>query len=123
MQLRLFFPLFAMVQIISDVSSAHKQEIIKLRQFGIKHISPNFHGKSFKKYPYKITVTFYCFADADMVSMLIHSAYILKMIGWNSLQSVDYRVVPQFDIRTKKVQSREMEGCEIVIEKLRKEQQ
>ena len=118
MQLRLFFPLFAMIQIISDVSTAHKQEINKLRQFGIKHISPYFHGKTLKKYPYKITITFYCSADADMVSMLIHSAYILKMIGWNSLQSVDYRVIPQFDIRTKKVQDREHEGCEILIEKI-----
>lgn len=118
MQLRIFFPLFAITQIVSDMPTAHKQEIQKLKQFGSEHIYPAFHGKDYKKYPYKITITFFCFSDADMVSMLIQSAYILKIIGWSSLQSVDYRVVSQFHVKTKKVIKKELEGCEIIIERL-----
>lgn len=119
MQLRLFFPLFPITQIIGGVDSAYKKEIAKLRGWGLEYITPNIKAKKYNNYPYKITIIFRIFDDFDMISMMILSSYIMRLLGQHCFQSVDYRVIPHAVIKTKPVQTRNGEGCEIIIEKLR----
>jgi hypothetical protein len=120
MQLRLFFPLFPITQIIGGVDSAYKKEISKLRNWGINYITPHLQNKKYYNYPYKITIIFYIYGDFDMVSMLTLSAYTTRLLGQHCFQSSDYRVIPQLTIKSKHVLTRESEGCEIIIERLRK---
>lgn len=119
MDLRLFFPLWSMTSIIGEVSSAGKQELNKLKKFGTNYILPYIHAKHYTKFPFKINIVFFIYSDIEITSLLILSSYIMNLLGCYSLQSDDYRVVPEFNMTTKKVVSKEAEGCRITIEPLR----
>ena len=122
MQLRLFFPLWSMATLIGEIASAHRQEVNKLRKFGNSYLVPYIHSRKFTKYPFKLTITFYIFSDIDTTSLIILSSYILNELKIYSLQSADYRVVSSFELKTTKISNKKNEGCEIVLESLRKEQ-
>lgn len=116
MQLRLFFPLWSMTTLLGEVSSAHKQESCKLKTFGINYLFHYIHSKSYKKYPFKIIIKFFIFSDIETSSLLLLSAYITNKLGVYTLQSDDYRVIPTFELQTKKITNKDKEGCEIIIE-------
>lgn len=54
-----------------------------------------------------------------MISTLTMSNYILHLFeSLTTLQSTDFRVLPQLHIAIRKVVAKDKEGCEIKIEKL-----
>lgn len=117
MQLRLFFPLWSMSTLIGEVSSAYRQEINKLRKWGIDYLLPYLANKKYKSYPFKIIVKFYVFSDIEITSLLLLSAYIVNCLGHYTFQSADYRVIPQVITTSKRVKNKDSEGCEIIIER------
>ena len=120
MQLRLFFPLFQATQLVCGVATSYAKEIHKLRQFGIKYLTPYLRRTTLKKYPFKITITFYSNSSQDGISNLTITAFILHLFESNGvLQSTDYRVIPEIDIKMKHTPSKNHEGCEILIEKFK----
>lgn len=117
--IRLFFPLFTSRQLVSGANSAYRQEINKLRKFGINHVDPYLPKIKLLKYPYKFSIIFYIYEndDYDMVSCLTIANYILNEFEeYAAIQSTDYRVVPKIEIQVKKVVSKLGEGCEFWFE-------
>lgn len=119
MQLRLFFPLWSMKTILGEESSAHTKETSKLRRWAVGCLLPNIINKRFIKYPFRITITFNVFFDIEMVSLMLLASQIIYDLGTHCLQSPDYRVISNIEVKTKKVCDKSGEGCEIVIESLR----
>lgn len=119
MQLRLFFPLWSMTTIIGEVPSAYKQEKDKLNQWGSNYLLPYLASKKYKKYPFKIIVKYFVYSDIEMTSLMLLTSYIVKALGHYSFQSADYRVVPQVIVSSKKILSKDKEGCEITIEAIK----
>lgn len=119
MQLRLFFPLWSMSTLIGEVSSAQRQEVHKLRMWGRNNLFPYLANKSYKSYPFKITVKFFVFSDIESTSLVLLSAYIVNAFGFYVFQSGDYRVIPQVEILSRKIKTKESEGCEIIVESLK----
>lgn len=120
-QIRLYFPLPTARQLVAGANTAYRQEINKLHLLGQKIKSEIIHLQ-FRKYPYKITFTYYTSDYTDMISLLTITSYILHLLETSvSLQSTDYRVVPQLDvhIETHKISLFEKEGCSIEFEPLR----
>lgn len=120
MQLRLFFPLWTMKTILGEESSAHTKEITKLRRWAVNYLLPQISSKRFLKYPFKITITFNIYFDIEMVSLMILASQIIYDLGTHCLQSPDYRVITDIEIKTRKVCDKSGEGCEIIIESLKK---
>lgn len=119
MQLRLFFPLWSMKTILGEESSAHSKEIKKIRSWAVNYLLPQITSKRFLKYPFKITITFNIYFDIEMVSLMILASQIIYDLGTHCLQSPDYRVITDIEIKTRKVCDKSGEGCEIIIESLR----
>ena len=117
--IRLFFPLFSSNQLITGANSAYRQEINKLRRFGINYIDPYLPKIKLRNYPYKFSVIFYIYEndDYDMISCNTIANYILNEFReFGAIQSTDYRVVSKIEIQIKKVVSKLGEGCEICFE-------
>ena len=92
-------------------------EVKKLRKLGAWAIVPFIKSAKLRKYPYKVTITYYVFDDADLITLSIITAYILKLMESHTvIQSTDFRVIQSVDIRTQKVISEDNEGCEISFE-------
>lgn len=122
-QVRLFFPLPTCRQLLTGVNTAYRQEINKLRKFGLNYITPNLTNLRFRNYPYKITFTFYTSDHIDAISTLTITSYILHLFETSvALQSTDYRVVPQIEVKTdtQKIDLFSKEGCLITFEELKK---
>lgn len=123
-QIRLFFPLIVSRQLITGVNTAYRQEINKLRQFGLKYIQPELTRLKFRKYPYKLSFIFYSSTSTDMISILTMVVYILHLFeNYATLQSTDCRVIPEIDIHTevRKTNLFTQEGCEIIFESVKPE--
>lgn len=121
-QIRFYFPLLSARQLIAGSNTAYRQEINKLRAFGLKYIKPNIVNLKFRKYPYKLSFTFYTSDETDMISLLTITSFILHLLESSVvLQSTDFRVVPQLDIHieTHKVSLFEKEGCLITFEPIK----
>lgn len=100
-------------------NTSYAQEIRKLRQFGLSHITPHLRRTKLWKYPYKITIVYYTSTDTDTISALTITAYILHLFESNGvLQSNDLRVVPAVEVQMKQVERFSDEGCEIQVQKL-----
>ena len=122
-QLRLYFPLFQATQLVCGTNTSYAQEIRKLRQFGLSHITPHLRRTKLWKYPYKITIVYYTSTDTDTISALTITAYILHLFESNGvLQSNDLRVVPAVEVQMKKVERFSDEGCEIQVQKITQSQ-
>ena len=121
-QIRLYFPLLTSRQLITGVNTAYRQEINKLRHFGSKYVQPYLPKLKFRKYPYKITFTFYSSSDTDIISVLTTISYIIHLFeNYATLQSSDYRIAPQIEIKTE-IQKTDLfakEGCLITLEPLK----
>lgn len=78
---------------------------------------PRIKPISIRKYPLKITFTFFAFDDCDMTTMSIIAAYFLHLMeSHTTIQCADARVIPEVSIKTKRVITRDNEGCEISVE-------
>lgn len=119
LQVRLFFPLFPITQIIGGVDTAYKKEIDKVRRWGSNYITPRLKARTYNNYPYKITIIFRIYDDFDMISMLLFASYILRLLTQHCFQSADYRVIPHVVVKSKPVQTKDGEGCELIIEHLK----
>lgn len=116
-ELRLFFPLFQARQIVGGNTSPYRQEINKLRSFGINTFTPHLRRSKLRKYPYKITFIFYTSSEIDMVSTTTTALFMIHLLESNAtLQSSDYRILPQIEIKAEKITDFDNEGCKIIIE-------
>lgn len=116
MQKRFFFPLFKSTQILGG--AAYHQEIKKLQNIASLKILPFIQFLKFRKYPFKITFTFFVFDDCDMITAGILSSYILHLMESHGvLQSCDSRVVSEICIKKQNIITKEREGVEIKVEK------
>lgn len=85
---------------------------------GATRIVPHLKCIKLRKYPFKMTFTFFVTEDADLTTLSILSAYILNLMEKNAhIQSTDYRVIKSVHIKTKKVLAKDKEGCELLIER------
>lgn len=118
--LRLYFPLFQATQLIGGVSSAYSQEIKKLRKFGLNHLLPRLCRSKFRNYPFRISLTFFTYSSFDIVSASITSAFIIHLFeSTGTIQSCDYRVIPNIEVKIKKILNQSDEGCELTIESIK----
>lgn len=118
-EFRLYFPSFQATQLVCGVNTSYSHEIDKLRKFGLNYVIPHFRRTTLTKYPFKITFTFFSISDQDSISTLTIASFIIHLLESNSvIQSSDYRVIPQIEIKTEKIQGFEKEGCKITIEPL-----
>ena len=117
MQQRFYFTLFQATQLLGG--AYYLPEVKKLRKLGAWAIVPFIKSAKLRNYPYKVTITYYVFDDADLITLSIITAYILKLMESHSaIQSADFRVIQSLDIRTQKVLSQDKEGCELTFESL-----
>lgn len=118
MQQRFYFALFQATQLLGG--AYYLPEVKKLRKIGACNIVPYIKSLKLRKYPYKVTIKFFVFNDADFITITIITAYILKLINTHGgLQSCDYRVIKNVEITTQKIISEDNEGCEIQIESVK----
>ena len=78
-ELRIYFPLLTARQLVLGVNTAYSQEIKKLRNFGIKYITPYLSRLKVRKYPLKIHFVYYTADEIDMISAITMSSYILHL--------------------------------------------
>ena len=119
-ELRLFFPLFQARQIVGGNTTPYRQEINKLRNFGIDIFTPHLRRSKLRNYPYKIIFIFYTSSEIDMISITATALFMIHLLESNAtLQSSDYRILPQIEIKAEKISGFDNEGCKIIIESIK----
>lgn len=116
MQIRFYFNMFPSRQLIGGINTAYTQEIKKLRRFALSEILPKIKQYSIlKRPPYKVSFLFYTTSDIDNISLMTITTYILHCLEEELLQSTDYRVIKQIEVKSRKIIVKEKEGCEMTI--------